>query len=111
MSEAELQKAVIELAQRLGYRVAHFRPALTQTGRWVTAVQGDGAGFVDLVLARKGVVLFIELKSKKGRVSDAQEAWLSELPRGFTFVFRPGDWLDGTIETVLREPNQGEKAA
>ena len=111
MSERELQDAVLELAKRLGWRTAHFRPALTQTGRWVTAVQGDGAGFPDLVLARWGVVLFVELKAAKGRVSPAQAIWHGVLPKDSVFVWRPCDWLDGTIETVLREPKQGEKAA
>ena len=109
MTEKQLQDAVLGLAKRLGWRTAHFRPALTQTGRWVTAVQGDGKGFPDLVLAREGVVLFIELKSAKGRLSTEQTRWAIHLPAGNTFVFRPKDWLDGTIETVLREP--AEKAA
>ena len=101
MSEAELQGAVIELARRLGWRSAHFRASRTQSGGWATAVQGDGAGFPDLVLARDGRVLFIELKSEKGRTSSEQRLWLHELPDAF--VFRPADWTSGTIERVLRE--------
>ena len=104
MTEKDLQDAVLELAKRLGWRTAHFRPALTPTGRWVTAVQGDGKGFPDLVLARKGVVLFIELKSDKGRLSVEQKAWYDELPFPHTFVFRPKDWRSSLIESVLRNP-------
>jgi hypothetical protein len=102
VSEAELQKAVIELARRLGWRTAHFRPGMTQTGRWVTAVQGDGKGFPDLVLARREEVLFVELKAEKGRTSFDQREWLRELPGDSVFLWYPKDWLDGTIEQVLR---------
>lgn len=102
MTESQLQAAVIDLCRRLGYLVAHFRPA-TLGGRWVTPVQGDGAGFPDLVVAGRGRVLFVELKAAKGRVSDAQTAWLLALePAAETHVWRPADWLDGTVERTLR---------
>lgn len=42
--ERQWQAQVIELARILGWRVAHFRPALTKHG-WRTPVQADGAGF------------------------------------------------------------------
>lgn len=77
MTESELQTAIIEAAQLYGWRVAHFRPALTSKG-WRTPVQGD-AGFPDLCLARNGRVLFLELKSEKGRVTPDQDAWLTDL--------------------------------
>jgi hypothetical protein len=111
VSEAQLQKAVIELAQLLGWRVAHFRPAMTQSGRWVTAVQGDGKGFPDLVLARAGVVLFVELKSAKGRLSPEQQEWLDVLPSADTFVWQPAHWESGAIEEVLRAFTRAAEAA
>jgi hypothetical protein len=104
VSEAELQKAVIELAKRLGWRTAHFRPGMTKRGNWVTAVQGDGKGFPDLVLARDGVVLFVELKAAKGRLSMDQLAWLSALTPERMLVWRPMDWNSGAIEATLRNP-------
>lgn len=100
MSEAELQRAVIECARALGWRVAHFRPAQTRAGRWVTPVSADGAGFPDLVLARNGVVLFVELKTEKGRMSDEQAKWRLALPA--MFLWRPADWVSGHVERVLR---------
>jgi hypothetical protein len=103
VSEAELQKAVIELARRLGWRTAHFRTSRTQSGGWATAVQGDGKGFPDLVLARNGYVLFVELKADKGRLSMDQLAWLSALTPERMLVWRPKDWRDGTIELELRQ--------
>lgn len=103
MSEKELSVAVIDLAHILGWHVAHFRPAQTRRGNWVTPMTGD-VGFPDLVLARYGAVVFAELKSERGKVAPAQEAWIEALTGGDNgvFVWRPHDWLAGTIESVLR---------
>jgi hypothetical protein len=108
MSEAELQRAVIELAHRFGWLVAHFRPAQVRPGVWATPVEADGAGFPDLVLARKGKVVFAELKGDRGQVSQFQWQWLHELhplaPLGdhLAELWRPADWASGRIETILR---------
>ena len=50
-----------------------------QSGKWSTPIQGD-AGFPDLVLAhpQKGVI-FAELKSEKGKPTEAQMEWLEVL--------------------------------
>ncbi len=69
---------MIDLARMYGYRVAHFRPALTAHG-WRTAVSGDGAGFPDLVLVGRGRVIFAELKAADGTLTLEQRAWLSQL--------------------------------
>ncbi len=103
MSERELQNAVIELARLLGYRVAHFRASLTQSGRWATAMQGD-VGYPDLTLAGNGRLIFAELKSVKGRISDAQLDWRLALTGTGAewYLWRPSDWTSGRIEAVLR---------
>jgi hypothetical protein len=77
MAEAELLDNVIELAHLFGWRVAHFRPAMTKHG-WRTPVSADGKGFVDLVLVRDRTI-FVELKSTKGRSQAA--SWPPELSR------------------------------
>jgi hypothetical protein len=107
MSEDDLLKCVIDMAHTFGWLVAHFRPAKTEKG-WRTAVQGD-VGFYDLVIARKGDVAFIELKSEKGKLTEGQKEWIEGMrpcgaPRHcdyLVFVFRPSDWLSGKIEQVL----------
>ena len=74
--ESDFQNWVIEYAHdQQGWMVAHFRPAETGKG-WRTLMQGD-VGFPDLVLARNGVVLLVELKSdRRGAVlTEMQEAW------------------------------------
>ena len=78
MTEAELQAAVVQLAQLLGWRVAHFRPARTERG-WRTPVAADGAGFPDLVMVRKERLLVAELKSVPGKLTDTQHDWLAAL--------------------------------
>jgi hypothetical protein len=93
LSEADFLRQVIALARLNGWRVAHFRPAMSKSGRWMTAVQGDGAGFPDLVLVRE-VVIFAELKVGKNKPSPAQVAWLEDLKAAgaIAHVWRPEDW-------------------
>lgn len=103
MTEAELQTGVIDCARLFGWRVAHFRPALTKHG-WRTPVQADGAGFPDLVLTRPPRLLFVELKAGRGKVTDQQEAWLAALgdvPSVEVHVWRPDDWTTGRIDKAL----------
>lgn len=66
----------------------------------MTAVQGDGAGFPDLVLVRERVV-WVELKSDIGVLSDEQEIWIAMLHRAGqeVYVWKPCDW--DTILEVL----------
>jgi hypothetical protein len=97
MSEDDLQERIIEAAEANGWRVVHHRPAKTAKG-WRTAVQGH-AGFPDLVLARDGVVIVAELKSRTGRPSADQKRWLAALGV-HARLWRPADWP--AIEKELR---------
>ena len=99
MPEAELQERVIELACLFGWLVHAERPARSQKG-WRTPIQGD-PGFPDLVLARNGVVWFVELKRADGRAGAGQNEWLHET-KGI--VWRPQDLESGAIEIALRSP-------
>ena len=105
IKEAEFQKQIIQLGHLFGWRIAHFRPALTKRG-WRTAVSGDGAGFPDLVLARDGFTIFAELKTDTGVVSIEQWAWLESLggihknSHTIVAVWRPRDFAE--IENILR---------
>jgi hypothetical protein len=98
MSEADLQRAVIDAAHTFGWMAHHTRPAQYQSGRWATPIQGD-PGFVDLVLVRDGVVLFVELKAEKGRIRPEQMRWIVELGG---IVWRPEHWTSGEIVGTLR---------
>lgn len=99
MTEAELQAAIIDAAHLFGWLAHHVKPARTPDGKYLTRIAGD-AGFPDLVLARGGVVLFVELKSHTGRVRPEQQAWLDTLPG--SMVWRPQDWTDGTVVKTLQ---------
>lgn len=105
MSEAELLSNVIDAAGKLKWRVSHFRPARTLRNgveTWVTPMQGD-KGFPDLVLARERVV-WVECKSKYGKLTLEEDEWLTTLTNAGqeTHVWKPKDWLDGTILKILQ---------
>jgi hypothetical protein len=102
MSEQELLDCVIATAHLFGWKVAHFRPAMTKHG-WRTPVSADGKGYPDLSMTRDRI-LFAELKAQRGRTSDEQKDWLAALSNAGAevYVWRPEDWASGAIEAVLR---------
>jgi hypothetical protein len=80
VTEAELKSTVISLARMKGWLIHHDLPAMSRNGRWATHIEGD-VGFPDLVLLSPhyGQILFVELKSEKGRTSSSQDNWLGAL--------------------------------
>lgn len=90
--EAAFQSSVIEFAQMHGWKMAHFRPAMTSKG-WRTPVTADGRGFPDLVLVRDRVV-FAELKGTDGRLRPEQRDWLDALSAAGceAYLWSPNDW-------------------
>lgn len=102
MSEDELLAAVRKLARLRGWLTYHSLRS-----------EGSEPGFPDLVMVRRGRLLMVEIKTTKGRLSDAQRGWLVELSGCRCYfvdgaagpevcVWRPSDWSDGTIEEALR---------
>ena len=103
MLEDELQNLIINprdgLAPRLGYLCYHTHDSRRST-----------AGFPDLVMVGPHRLIFSELKKEKGKATAAQEDWLNRLDiierksDGLVVarLWRPSDWLDGTIEKALR---------
>ena len=105
MTEREFQRAVVELARLMGWRVHHTRPALTQRGRWLTPIQGD-AGFPDLVLCRPPRLIVAELKRVGGKPTPAQRGWLGALGQCAgveVYLWTPNDW-----ETIVRTLTGGK---
>lgn len=109
VSEAHLQKAVVQLAQTCGWRVAHFHDSRRQVNPDLFVGDRLARGFPDLVLVRNGRMKFIELKTEKGRVSPSQDEWLADLKdveadaagRITVHVWRPSHWDSGEIARVL----------
>lgn len=89
MTEDEWLSRVLDTARVHGWRVQHVRPARTQRG-WRTPVQGD-RGAPDLLLARGGRVLLVELKSDRGRLGPGQGEWLAAAGE-HARLWRPRDW-------------------
>lgn len=104
MTEDQLLEHVLDAAKKLGWRTAHFRPAKTDKG-WRTPVSGDGKGFPDLVLLRRGRMLVVEMKSETAPAPKAEQAdWLSAFEAVVSVqvcVWRPRHWLTGEIERAL----------
>ena len=82
--EADLQRAVVSalrFALPRGAIIHHCANEVTQAGprgaKRQAILQGMGvhAGFADLMVLSEGRVLFLELKSPKGRLSPAQQAF------------------------------------
>jgi hypothetical protein len=106
-SERAFERAVVEYAKLLGWRVFHPFDA-----------RRSEPGFPDLAMARKGRLVLAELKTDRGRVSGEQRAWLDALgygeedqrwaaatlagrmPRLMVCLWRPSDWNE--IQGVLQ---------
>jgi hypothetical protein len=95
MTERDFQEVVIGLAKLHRWHVAHFRPAMTEHG-WRTAMEGD-TGYPDLTLARNGVVLIVELKTQKGKVTQQQQKWAEQIGEQYR-LWRPSD-----LESIKEE--------
>lgn len=114
LTEAQLQAAIIEAAERFGWLVHHGRPARVKDG-WRTAITG-APGYPDLTLARRGRVLWLEVKGPRGRLRPHQAVWGAILGstgdddadwlalksgEGNYAVARPQHWFDGRVVEVL----------
>ena len=82
LTERDFSQQVIELARLRGWKVYHTWSSIHSP-----------AGFPDLVLTRKGRLIFAELKSDKGKLTPAQEEWLASLRETAARVYewRPTD--------------------
>jgi hypothetical protein len=85
MLEADWQLRVTDLCDLLGLKWHHE-----------TDSRKSKEGFPDLVICGPGGVIFAELKTEKGKVSKAQDEWLSALSVAsmLAVVWRPSDWVD-----------------
>jgi len=98
-----LKPAVLDLCALLHLTVAHFRPARMADGRWRTPVEGDGEGFLDLVIVGTGV-LWRELKTFGKKPTPAQLKWIARLKEAGqdVDVWTGEDLQSGRIERELK---------
>lgn len=106
MSERKLQDSVIRRARGRGWKVAHagkgwVGSAEDGTGSFITPM---APGWPDLTLAREGYkLLFMELKTERGELSEDQVFWLALLNRcgARAIVVRPSDLREGRVTLIL----------
>lgn len=93
MTEAQLQKLVVETAEWAGFLWFHD-----------TDSRRNKAGLPDLILVhpRTGRLIFAELKSATGKERPQQKVWLAALGiRHEAYLWRPADWASGEIQRIL----------
>ena len=103
MTEAQFQQQIIDLGHLYGWRIAHFRPALTSKG-YKTPVSADGKGFPDLVMVKRARLIFAEVKSDTGKLSPEQKDWITALTcsmRCECYIWKPENW-DEIVEILTR---------
>jgi VRR-NUC domain-containing protein len=106
MSEKAFQASVLDLAERLNWKTAHFHDSRRQVrgrdGKPRTIGDSAAAGFPDVVFVRRDRLIFAELKREKGRLLPSQVDWLADLERteAEVYLWRPADWSQ--VESVLR---------
>lgn len=95
MPEGTFQKQVVLMARQLGWALQYHT--------WIAI--HSRAGFPDLVLVNRAAkrVIYVELKTMAGIVSDAQQEWHDALNdcEQEAFIWRPDNLSDGTIEKAL----------
>ena len=93
MSEKEYQNAVVRAFLDYGWKVYHTFDS-----------RRSEPGFPDLVMVKGKRIVFVELKSAKGKETTAQLEWLDALDKADTKivdVWRP-ESSDGEIIRLLR---------
>ncbi len=99
MSEAQLQRLVMSLAAACGWtHVMHIHDSR----------RSAGAGFPDLCMVRGERVVFIELKTMRGRLSPLQASWRDALTVSVAewYLIRPDLYISGEVERLLRSKHR-----
>lgn len=95
LTERDLQRHVRKFAEDMGWRVAVTWSSIHSPKGWP-----------DLTCCRAGKLVFIELKTEKGKITPEQREWLNDLNDVpgviFSNVVRPSDWYAGMLDEVLR---------
>jgi hypothetical protein len=106
ITERAFERQIIAYAELRGWRV--FKDRATNMPRSCKVCKApirtarNAAGLPDLILVRRPRVVWAELKSERGKLSDEQRAWLMDLAacEQEVYIWRPSEWKD--LERVLR---------
>jgi hypothetical protein len=91
LTEAQLQKAIVQTAKQLGFLVYHSAYSI-----------GSERGFPDLCICGHGRLWFFELKGPKPKVYPEQEAWIAALQAaGMDARFVYPDDLDDVLNELM----------
>lgn len=93
--EDKFLKQILEYAKIRGWRSAHFRPGMMANGRWITAGLGQTKGFPDIILVRSDRLIFAEVKTDAGEMSDTQLDWMESLSQTRLcecYLWTPSRW-------------------
>lgn len=92
MNEKQLQSAIVTLCRLRRCQVYHS----------FLSIKSE-PGFPDLVIAREGLLLFREIKTDRGKVTEAQAQWLQLLRSAGAdaSVWREADLKSGRIAAEL----------
>lgn len=102
--EDEFQRYVLAVAEQEGWLTCHVRRSIMSDGRILTATSSPG--FPDLVLVRPPQLVFLELKSHRGKPSPDQRVWIRSIQAcdgSEAYVVRPGDWRE-ILRLLARTP-------
>ena len=91
-NESHFTDSIRKAARVFGWRTYHTRFS-----------KGSEPGFPDLVVTKRGKLIFAELKTERGKLTDPQREWLKSLEESGqdVFVWRPSDW--DTILELLQK--------
>lgn len=103
MSEATLQKATLDLARLLGWRIARFPMLNLGRDGNPRKLAYDTKGMPDTLLFRDRCI-GVEFKNETREVTEEQQAWDYAFHRAGVawYCWRPADWHSGAIEAALR---------
>lgn len=104
VTEAQWQEQVFELAHLLGWRHMHVRRSIGKGRKWTTATNVTGWPDATLWNGRQKRIIFVELKSEKGKPTPEQIEVMASLEAAGqeVYLWRPSD-LD-VAHRVLRGP-------
>jgi Holliday junction resolvase len=96
MRERDFGRQIETMLDFYGWLWKHDETAVRPGGGFATAFRGS-RGFPDYIAVKGDRLLFIELKSERGRLSDDQRRWLRDLDatgKAEVYVWRPADLAD-----------------